>query len=188
MTSLDVSPTHPLHVTDESAENHFRRYFPHNTRLSCFTADEQFELLYRAYWLCVKSNRRKELKINHRIPDPVFVARRSDGVCCHPIFISQPTFKQKRSNLQDPAFVYQLMVSNCMLHPTYCEEVRHGDWLKLVVPDEFQAATNRHRLVNEFNAGEGCFIWHVDRQHPAGYPQLLIPDTDQTKSFFDFEI
>lgn len=201
MTTLDPPTIEQLKIADETAENRFKRYFPHNIRLSCFTADEQFDLLYRAYWLCVKSNRRKEIKINQRIPDTVLVARRADGVCCHPIFITQSIFKTRRDQFKQPDFIYALLIKNCILkrgdrenrlqherHPSYCEELKHGDLLKLVVPDEFYPDVNRYRLASEFEAGEGCFVWHVDKHYPRGYPKLISCDSEEIKTLFDFEI
>ena len=187
---------------EESAESRFKRYFPHATRLICFTAHQQFELLYRAYWLCVNSNRNKEIKISQRIPDTVIVSRRADGVCCHPIFINHKTFKLQRAKLQDPEFILRLMVRNCMLsasqenryhyerHPSYCEEFRAGDLLKLVVPHELRPGmdglTPQFHKADEFEADEGCFTWVIDRQHPNGYPQLTV--NNSIDSLFNFEI
>lgn len=197
MSSLET--TNPDSLNHDEA--HFKRYFPYTPRLSCFTAKQQFELLQRAYLLCVKSNRRNEIKINQRFPDQTIVARRSDGSCTHPIFITQLAFKTQREDLREPAFLYKLLFKNSMLvnrkiskletstverHPTYCEEFRHGDLLKLVVPDEFQAETNRYRLAAPFEESEGVFVWWLTKEHPTGYPYIF--DSESDKTLFDFEI
>jgi hypothetical protein len=187
-----------------SPENHFKRFFPHNLRLASFTAEEQFQLLYRAHLLCVKSNRVTELTMSYSLPTESFVSRNSHGICCHPVFIDQDLFKLKRHLLIKPTFMVKVLIKNLMLqvdvegnhdgttnyrrHPTYPEDFRMGDVLKFVVPNEYQTGNQRYRVAPPFEASEGCFRWLVTDKHPYGYPYKLSQGLAENLSVFEFEI
>lgn len=194
----------PSKPAGTNPEDHFRRFFPYNLRLDEFTADEQFQLLYRAYLLCIKSNRTNELRLTSSLPTETFVARNKHGIACHPVFIGHELFQAKRHLLVKPTFMYKLMIKNRMLqveqtkdikgknnhqrHSTYPEDFKVGDLLKFVVPNEYQTDSHRYRVASTFDSNEGSFRWLVTEKHPHGYPYKLSSGLDENLSVFEFEI
>lgn len=73
-------------------------------------------------------------------------------------------------------------------HPTYPEEFRHGDYLKVVVPHEYQPETQKYIGAEAFKEDEGRFRWWITSKYPNGYPYRLLAATDENLSVFEFEI